>query len=169
MKNKSSFIVMTFAVIGIVLYMSLFVNVMVAVETIREYTHITTFTALATIVGIAPTVLLIGGIFAASFGYYKGYKGASAQDASSVLRMVFGVVQIILFVTLFATILDSFYALNIGGATANASFSPAEYTAFQTVTQIAPAILFLAGIFSGVATGASGVRARSRRRSAMLG
>lgn len=142
----------------------MFDNIMVAMEVLRTYSNISTFTALETIIKIAPTVLLIGGIFAASFGYYKGYKGAQAQDASGVLRMVFGIVQIILFVSLFYTILTSFYTLYIGGATANASFVPANYTAFKTVTAIAPTVLFLAGIFGGATTAVGGARARKGRK-----
>ena len=161
MKGKSSFIVMTFAVVGIVLYVSMFSSIMTALESIRTYANIATFTALLTIVKIAPVVLLIGGVFAASFGYYKGYKGASSQDSSGVLRMVFGIVQIILFVSLFLTILTGFYTLY---GTANAS----EYTAFTTVVAIAPTVLFLAGIFGGTATAVSGYRSRRRRSSRLL-
>lgn len=161
LKGKSSFIVMTMAVVGVVLYVTMFSNVLSALETIRVYANISTFTALSTVVEIAPTVLLIGGVFAASFGYYRGYQGASAQDSAGVLRMVFGIVQIILFVSLFYTILTSFYTLY--GAD-NAS----EYTAFQTVVQIAPTVIFLGGIFGGVATAVSGVRARRRSRSRLM-
>jgi len=168
MKGKSSFIVMVFAVVGVVLWVTMFLNVMEGIETIRTYANIASFTALSTIVAIAPTVLLVGGIFAAGFGYYKGYKGAQAQDASGVLRMVFGIVQIILFASLFSTILTNMYTLYIGGATANATFYPDQYTAFATVVGIAPTVLFLAGIFSGVTTAVSGYRARRRRRRAML-
>lgn len=162
-KEKSSFLVMTFAVVGVVLYVAIFSNIMSAMETLKDYANLSTFTALETIVLIAPVVLLIGGVFAASFGYYKGYRGAVAQDASGVLRMVFGVVQIILFVSLFYTILTSFYTLYLGGATANADFSPEAYTAFRTVVAIAPTVLFLAGIFGGAATAVSGARTRRSR------
>jgi len=161
MKGKSSFIIMTFAVVGIVLYVSMFSSIMTALVALLEYANIATFTALETIVKIAPVVLLIGGIFAASFGYYKGYKGAEAQDASGVLRMVFGVVQIVLFVSLFATILTGFYTLY---SSANAAL----FTAFTTVVAIAPTVLFLAGIFGGVATATSGYRSRRRRSSRLL-
>jgi len=161
LKGKSSFITMTFAVVGIVLFVSMFASIMTALETIRTYANIATFTALLTIVQIAPVVLLIGGIFAATFGYYKGYQGAASQDASGVLRMVFGIVQIILFVSLFLTILTGFYTLY---GTANAS----EYTAFTTVVAIAPTVLFLAGIFGGTATAVSGARSRRRRGSRLL-
>jgi len=161
MKGKSSFITMTFAVVGIVLFVSMFSSIMTALESIRTYANIATFTALLTIVQIAPVVLLIGGIFAATFGYYQGYKGAASQDASGVLRMVFGIVQIILFVSLFLTILTGFYTLY---GTANAS----EYTAFTTVVAIAPTVLFLAGIFGGTATAVSGARSRRSRGSRLL-
>lgn len=161
LKGKSSFITMTFAVVGVVLYVSMFSNILTGMETLRTYANVSTFTALSTIVQIAPTVLLIGGIFAAGFGYYKGYKGASAQDASGVLRMVFGIVQIILFVSLFYTILTSMYTLysteNVG-----------NYTAFTTVVAIGPTVLFLAGIFGGVSTAVSGYRTRKSRKKAML-
>lgn len=158
-KGKSSFILMTFAVVGIVLYVAMFSSILTALVTILTYANLSTFTALSTIVQIAPVVLLIGGVFAASFGYYKGYKGAGAQDASGVLRMVFGVVQIILFVSLFYTILTGFYTLYTA---TNAS----AFTAFTTVVAIAPTVLFLGGIFGGVATAASGYKAkRSRSRS----
>jgi len=168
LKGKGSFLVMVFSVVGLVLWTSMFANVMTAMDALRTHTNIATFTALLTIILIAPVVLLVGGVFAASFGYYKGYQGAQAQDASGILRMVFGIVQIILFISLFGTIMTSFYQLSIGGATANASFSPAEYTAFGTVVTIAPVVLFLAGIFGGVATGVSGYRARRRGRRALL-
>ena len=160
-KSKSSFLVMTFSVVGVVLYVAMFSNILSGLEVIRTYTNIATFTALETVVDISATVLLIGGVFAASFGYYKGYKGASAQDSGGVLRMVFGIVQIILFVSLFYTILTGFYTLYSAD---NAS----EYTAFQTVVAIGPTVLFLAGIFGGVQTSVSGIRARRGRRRAML-
>ena len=161
MKGKSSFIVMTFAVVGIVLFVSMFASIMTALVALLAYENIATFTALETIIKIAPVVLLIGGIFAASFGYYQGYKGAGSQDASGVLRMVFGIVQIILFVSLFLTILTGFYTLY---GTANASL----FTAFTTVVAIAPTVLFLGGIFGGTATAVSGFKSRRRRGSRLL-
>jgi len=163
LKGKSSFIVMTFSIVGVVLYVSMFLNILEGLDALRTYANIATFTALETIVQIAPTVLLIGGIFAAGFGYYQGYKGASAQDASGVLRMVFGIVQIILFVSLFYTIMTNMYTL-YSSTEPNAS----AYTAFTTVVAIAPTVLFLAGIFGGVSTTVSGYRSRKSRKKSML-
>ena len=160
-KGKSSFILMVFAVVGIVLFVAMFENILTGLVALLNYANLNTFTALETIVKIAPTVLLIGGVFAASFGYYKGYKGAQTQDASGVLRMVFGVVMIILIVSLFLTILTGFYTLY---SHANAS----AFTAFTTVVAIAPTVLFLAGIFGGVATGVSGAKAQKKKKTALL-
>ena len=161
MKGKSSFMTMALAVIGLVLYVTLFSSILSALETVRTYAQISTFIALKTVVEIAPTVLLLGGVFGVTFAYYKGATGAGAQDASGLLRMVFGVIMIILFVTLFSTILSSFYTLY--GAD-NAS----EYIAFQTVVTIAPTVLFLGGIFAGGSTAVSGARSWRRRRSRRL-
>jgi len=152
---------MVLAVVGMVLYVTLFSSILTALEAIRSYANLATFTALETVVEIAPVVLLLAGVFAAGFAYYKGYQGSAAQDASGIMRMVLGIIMIILFVTLFSTILAAFYTLY--GST-NAS----EYTAFQTVTQIAPVVLFLSGIFAGGATTVSGGRALRRRRASRL-
>lgn len=161
MKGKGSFIVMALSVVGLVVYVTLFSSILSALETIRTYANISTFTALETVVEIAPTVLLLMGVFGASFGFYKGYKGASTSDASGLIRMVFGVIMIILFVTLFYTILTSFYTLY--GAD-----NAAEYIAFQTVVQIAPTVLFLMGIFGGGATAVSGAKAWKKQKSRKL-
>jgi hypothetical protein len=161
LRQKSAFLVMVLSVVGLVLYVTLFSEILSAMETIRTYTNIATFTALLTVVEIAPVVLLLAGVFGASFGYYKGFKGAGGQDPSGILRMVLGVILIILFVTLFYTIVGAFYTLY--GAD-NAS----EYTAFQTVVQIAPTVLFLGGIFAGGATAVSGARSFRRRRHSRL-
>jgi len=161
MQNKGAFLTMVLSVVGLVLYVTLFSTILSALEAVRVYANISTFIALKTVVEIAPVVLLLGGVFGASFGFYKGYAGAGAQDASGLMRMVLGVILIILFVTLFSTILTSFYTLY--GAD-NAS----EYTAFQTVVTIAPTVLFLGGIFAGGATAVSGARSWRRRRSRRL-
>ena len=118
------------------------------------------FTALETVIDIAPVVLLLAGIFGASFAYYKGYQGAQAQDASGIMRMVLGVILIILFVTLFGTIMTAMQALAV-------AVNDSGYTALTTVVAIAPVVLFLGGIFAGTATGVSGAKAFRRRRRAV--
>lgn len=152
---------MVLAVLGIVLYVTLFDTILTAFTTLAANTHIGTFVAFATIIKIAPTVLLLGGLISAGLIYWKGYGklAAGGGDASGILRMVMGALMIILFVTLFSTIVDSFYTLWLSDNTAK------YFIAFQTVCTILPTILFLAGVFAGVATGVGGYRSRRRRRA----
>jgi len=158
--SQGGFLAMVLSVLGVVLYVTLFATVLTAMEAVRAYANISTFVALSTVVGIAPTVLLLAGIFAGGAGYYKGYKSVAAQggDPGGLLRMVLGVLVIILFVTLFGTILTAMYTLYSNASAGN-------YTAFQTVVSIAPTILFLSGIFAGGATAVGGYKARKKGRS----
>ncbi len=164
-QNKGGFLAMVLSVLGVVLYVTLFSSILAALESIRGYANIATFTALATVVQIAPTVLLLGGVFAAGFGYWQGYKSVAGGrgDTGGLMRMVMGVLVIILFVTLFSTILTSMYTL--WGYSNGAGNVSSQYTAFQTVCTIVPTILFLTGIFAGVATTVSGARARKGKKS----
>lgn len=164
LKNRGGFVAMVIAILGLVLLTTLFSNILTAFETIRTYANIATFTALSTIVTIAPTLLLLLATVSSGIIYYKGAQsiGASGGDAGGLLRIVFGALTIILFVTLFLTVLTNFYTLY-------SDVSATNYTAFQTVTQIMPTVLFLGGIFAGGMTAYSGVKARrSRSRRAYM-
>ena len=152
---------MTLSVVGLVLWVTLYSSIITAIDTLAALAYLDNFTALETVIDIAPVVLLLGGIFSLSFAYYKGYQGAQAQDASGIMRMVLGVILIILFVTLFATIMTAMQALAVAVNTSG-------YTALTTVVSIAPVVLFLGGIFAGAATGVSGVKAYRRRRRSSL-
>lgn len=161
---KGGFLMMIMAVLGVVLYTTMFSSVMTAFVALAAVTGIDNMIALSTVIGIAPTILFLGGIFAAGFVYYKGYKAsAGSPSANGLMLMVLGVLEIILFVTLFATIVEAIYTL---WATYNTTTT---WIAFPIVLRIAPTILFLAGIFAGGATAYGGYRKRrSRRKSAVL-
>jgi len=161
MKGKGGFVAMVLAVLGIVLYTTMFSTILSAFVTLAANTHIGTFIAFEVIIKIAPTVLILGGLLGAAFVYWKGYGklSASGGDASGILRMVIGALMIILCVTLFGTIIASFYVLWL------ADNATKYFIAFQTVCTIIPTILFLSGVFAGIATGLGGLRARRRRRA----
>lgn len=161
LKNKGGFLAMVLAVLGIVLYTTLFSTILTAFTTLAANANISTFIAFETIIKIAPTVLLLSGLIGAGFVYWKGYGklAAGGGDTSGILRMVLGALMIILFVTLFDTILTSFYTLWL------ADNATKYFIAFQTICTIMPTILFLAGIFAGIATGVGGLRARKSRRA----
>jgi len=132
---------------------------MTGLVTLAGTAGITNFIALGTVIGIAPTVLFLGGVFASALVYYKGYKGSAAADPGGLMRMVVGVLIVILFITLFATIVTAVNTL-YGLYASNTS-----WIAFGTVMSIAPTVLFLGGIFAGTATAVSGYRARKSRRA----
>jgi hypothetical protein len=120
-------------------------------------TGASSFIAFVVIIGITPTVLILGLTFGAAVLYRSGYKTVSANDANGLIRMVMGVLEIILFVTLFATILSSSYTLYTA---ANAT-----WIAFSVVMSIMPTVLFLSGIFAGAATTYGGYKSNRSRKA----
>ena len=156
---KSGFMPMILSVLGIVLYVSMFATIMTGLTTLAGTSGISNFTALSTIIGIAPTVLFLGGVMGGSLVYYKGYKQSAAQDPGGLIRMVLGVLIVILFITLFATIVTNVTTI-YDLYQANTS-----WIAFGTVLSIAPTILFLGGIFAGTTTAVAGYKARRGRRA----
>ena len=156
---KGGFLAMVFSILGIVLFVSMFSSVMTALAALYDTAGASTFIAFQTVLGIAPTLLLLVGVVSAGYFYYKGYKSLSQSgtDASGLIRMVIGILEIILFVTLFATIVTNFNTLYTTYS------SNTVWIAFGTVITILPTVLFLAGLFAGGATAAGGIRARRAR------
>lgn len=168
-KGARGFLVMTISFVGIVLFTSIFLNIMTQVELIRSYSNISSFLVLSILVQIAPVVMLIGSLLVARWGYSRGETMAAASDASGLMRMVYGAIGLILFCALFYVFLPYMYYIYNGGTTANATFTPSNYIALQTVASIIPAVLFIGGIFMTGRTAVRGYKARKARRRAMLG
>jgi hypothetical protein len=154
---KGGFLKMTFSIVGIVILFAMFPTIMTALATLLTTTGVSNFIAFTTIVGITPTVTVLGLVFGAAMLYRSGYKSVSTGDSGGLIRMVMGILEIILFVTLFATILSSSYTLY---QTANST-----WIAFGTVMSIMPTVLFLSGIFAGGATAYGGYKARKSRKA----
>ncbi len=162
MGNKGGILTMVLSVLGIILFVSLFVTIVTAINSLRYgATALTPYTAFDTILSIAPTVLFLTGLFAAGFAYYKGYSAVAGGDASGFLRMVMGILEIVLFVTMFSTVLTQMETLRTTTNVAN-------YTALSTVIGIAPTVLFLGGIFTGAFTAYKGARARGKKKSGVF-
>ncbi len=150
--------VVTLALLGLVLFASMFSTIMTALNAIRYGgTTLSNYTAFDTILGISPVILWLGGLFGAGFAYYKGYSIAAGKDNNGFMRMVMGVLTLVLFVTLFATVLSGIETVRTGTNVTN-------YTAFSTVIGISPTILFLGGIFAAISSGVGGVRTYRRRK-----
>jgi hypothetical protein len=140
LKGKGGFIVMILSILGLVLWITLFSNILDAFYTLYGTTNASAYTAFQTVVSIAPTVLFLGGIFGAGYGYYKGYK--SGVSANALLTMVLGALTIILFVTLMSTVMTAMEDIRVYAHVST-------FIALQTVAQIAPTVILLAGIFGG--------------------
>lgn len=167
-KGGKGFLIMTISFVGIVLFTSVFLNIMEQVENIRSYTHISSFIVLSILVQIAPTVLLIAALLMAKWGYGKGEMQAAATDSGGLMRLVYGAIGLILFLALFYVYLPYMYYIYDGGTTTNATFTPSNYIALQTVASVIPAVLLLGGIFMTGRTAYRGYKARRSRRRAML-
>ncbi len=158
MGKYGGIMVIVLALLGLILFSSLFSTIMTAINNVRYgATTLTNYTAFDTILSIAPVILWLGGLFGAGFAYYKGYSIVAGKDSNGFMRMIMGVLSLVLFATLFLTVLTSVETVRTGTNVAN-------YTAFTTVIGITPTILFLAGIFASISTGVSGVRARRHAR-----
>lgn len=168
MQSGKGFLFMTISFVGIVLFTSIFLNIMEQIELIRAYTNISSFLVLSILVQIAPTVILIGSLLVAKWGYSKGEMIAAATDSGGLMRMVYGAIGLILFAALFYVFLPYMYYIYNGGTTTNATFTPSNYIALQTVSSIIPAVLFIGGIFLTGRTAVRGYRARKSRRRALL-
>ena len=168
LKGGKGFLVMTISFVGIVLFTSIFLNIMEQLENIRGYANIDSFLVLSILVQIAPATMLIGALLVARWGYSKGELTAAASDSGGLMRMVFGAIGLILFIALFYVFLPYMYYIYDGGTTTNGTFTPSNYIALQTVASIVPSVLFIGGIFYTGRTAYRGYKARRARKKAML-
>ncbi len=149
---------MIIGVLGLVLYVTMFSSILTAFVTLLGATNIASYIAFETVVKIAPTILFLLGIFGSSWLYYHGYKQAMQAGINGLIMVVFGALQIILFVTLFSTIMSSMETLRTAD-------NVSSFIAFTTVVGIAPTILLLLGLFSGGAVAVGGYKGSKSKGS----
>jgi hypothetical protein len=152
------FMVMIYAILTVVLLSAMFTPIMTALAALAATAGVSTFIAFSTVITIIPTVLLLGLTIGAGIFYYKGYKQTASNDPGGMLRLVLGVLQVILFITMFATVVTNFYSLYTTYGTCT------TWIAFGVVIKIIPTILFLAGIFSGGIVAFQGGKAAAAHR-----
>ena len=157
MKGHGGLLGIVFSVLGLVIILSVFSTIMTALTTLYTTAFAASATAFITVLKIVPTLLLLGTVGGAAYGFWRGYKAEVASDPKGFIRMIIALLGIVLFVTLFATILNNF-------ATLYYSTNAATWTAFRTVTQILPTILFIGGIGSFIAVGTAGAKSFSHSR-----
>ena len=162
-KNASpmtSFMGMVLTFLGIVLWATLFDTILAQFDVLMGYTHLSSFTLLQTMYEIGPVILFLGVLGLLGWGYYTSYMKSTAKGDSINMLMwvVFGALQILLFLALFSTVISSLYTILQDS-------SIASYIALQTVVQISAAIIFLSGIFAGGWNISTGIRNQRKKKA----
>jgi hypothetical protein len=147
--KNGGFLLMVFGILGLVLWTTLFTPILDAFTVLASLDYVSNYIAFEVILKITPAILFLAGIFGGVWLQYKGYKQAMGSGISSLLVTVLGALEIILFVTLFGTVMAGIESIRTAD---NITY----YIALGTVVAIAPAILFLTGIFSGGAMAVGG-------------
>ena len=156
----SAFMGMVLTFLGIVLWATLFDTILAQFDTLMGYTHLSSFTLLQTMYQIGPVILFLGVLGLLGWGYYKSYMTSAhaGTGVNMLMWVVFGALQILLFLALFSTVISSLY-------TVLQDSSIASYIALQTVVQISAAIIFLSGIFAGGWNISTGIRTGKKNKS----
>ena len=153
------FLGMVLTFLGIVLWVTLFGSIVTQFGVLLAYAHLSSFTLLQTLYQIGPVVIFLGVLGGLGWGYYKSYMSSNKGDGVNMLMwVVFGALQIILFLSLFPTVVTSLY-------TVLTDSSISSYIALSTVVQISAAIIFLGGIFAGGWNIAQGVKSGRKAKA----
>lgn len=156
----AGFLGMVFTFLGIVLWTTLFGSIMTQFGTLLGYANLSSFTLLQTLYQIGPVIIFLGVLGMMGWGYYKSYMSSSkGEGVASLMWIVFGALQIILFLSLFPTVVTALYTILTDS-------SITAYIALSTVVQISAAIIFLGGIFAGGWNVSQGVRKMRKNRGA---
>jgi hypothetical protein len=141
--NLRGYMPMIFSILGLVALSALFIPIMNALAGLYDTPGASNFTLLQLVITIVPTILILALSVGLGFSYYTGFKQMATQDANGLISMVVGVMAILLFITMFGTVITNFSSLytNYGTNT--------TWIAFGTVLTIVPTILFLGGLFGG--------------------
>jgi hypothetical protein len=154
------FFQMILGILGLVLYSVLFRTILTYFVNILNDQYTASFLILDILVKIAPSILFLAVTFTSLwFGTVKGYQKAVSSGINGLFLVVLGAIEIILFLALFLTILDNYGPLLT-------SDNVSDFIALTLVIQIAPAIIFLAGIFSGIGTAMGGNKLAKKQKSA---
>ena len=166
-KNKGGMLAMVFSILGVVLVASMFDTILTTLGTLRATSGASDFLVFTTVVGISPTILLLVMLGGGAYGFYKGYSSfaGSGGDASGLVRIVIGALMIIVFVSMFSTVITSMHLVWANAGNNGTVDNTSVWIALRTVSSIMPTVLFLGGIFAGVATTVGGIRARKRSKA----
>ncbi len=156
--KQGGFMFMILGVMAMVLAITLFKSIMTYVGTDLNVANASAYIGYTVVVGITPTLLLLAIVGGGAWSYRHGYEQAVGSGASLIL-IVWGILEIILFLALFPTIMSALESVRTDDNIAN-------YIALQVVVEIVPVVLWLGGLFAGGATAVGGFKARKKGAAA---
>ena len=155
----AGFLGMVFTFLGIVLWVTLFSSILAQFDSLIGYANLSQFTLLKTLYQIGPVLVFLGVLGLLGWGYASSFnKSKQGSGINFLMWIVFAALQIILFLSLFPTIVTSLY-------TVLTDSSISQFIALSTVVQISAAIIFLGGLFAAGLNVATGVGARKKGKS----
>jgi hypothetical protein len=160
--KNGGFMIMIFSFLGLVLGLTMFRSMMTYFDALAAVPNASAYIAYAIGIEIAPTLILLGIVGAAGWGYRKGYMQATESGVNGLLLTVFGFLEIIVFLALFPTIMSSLEAVRT-------LETISSYIALQVVVEIVPIILLLGGLFAGGSTAVGGFRQGKKNKAAAGG
>ncbi len=119
-----------------------------------------TWIAFGTVLTIIPTLIFLAMIVGGGIGYWKSYRAAASGGVNGFLIMVVGILEIILFVSMFSSVVTGLAAILTSNVT--------NFIALSTIVGISPTLLFLLGIFACLGTAIGGYRQGKKGRSTSM-
>ena len=159
MSKKSGLLTMIFSSLGIVVFAYIFESLMGYFDDAWLIAGIEDLFMVPLILGFGPTIILVGALGGAAFGYVKGLGSVAASDANGLIRIIMGGLGIIMFLAMFSPIAEIFVDL---WGTYEAD---ANYPMLGLTLSIFPAIILLMGIVGSIGTAVSGFTARKKGKA----
>jgi len=130
-------------VIAIVIAFVIYPMVLTATQSILTYAHIASFTGMSSVAAIAPLIIFVSMIFGGGLMVFQGAKGSGKDlGMKNIIMIVGGLIDIVIMLLLFPTILASAYTIITDAHIA-------DYTGLASVGAIAPLVLFVSSLFGG--------------------
>jgi hypothetical protein len=156
--KNGGFMRMIFSILGVVLAVTMFGNTMTFFDTLAAVPNASAYIAYSIGIEISPSIILLGIMGVAQWQYRKGYSQATDSGVNGLLMVVFGFLEIILFLALFPTIMAALETVRTLGTIDN-------YIALKVVVEIMPIVLYLGGLFAGGATTIGGLRQNKKQKA----
>ena len=156
--KNGGFMYMIFSILGVVLAVTMFGSTMTYFDALAAVPNASAYIAYSIGIEISPSLILLGVLGLGTWAYKKGYTQATSGGVNGLLLVVFGFLEVILFLALFPTIMSSLETVRTLPTIAN-------YIALRVVVEIMPIVLYLGGLFAGGSTAVGGFRQSKKAKA----